>query len=227
MSDDINKTTENSAENEETAEKKFGEVSEAEIELAKAAEPEDLKDDEKIDIKEEVIEWLESFVFALMLVIIIFTFFFRIVLVDGDSMNDTLINNDRLIMTHINYTPEKGDIVVINSTALNKTIIKRVIGTSGDTVTIDYNNNAVLVNGEKISNEHNKEIMVDTGLFDRTYMTEMGVYEYTVPEGSLFVMGDNRNNSKDSRFIGSVEEDTVLGKATFRLYPLGSFGKVS
>ncbi|MBR1862577.1 MAG: signal peptidase I [Ruminococcus sp.] len=208
------------------AEKKFGEVSEEDIELAREAEPEDIKEDGPFDIKNEIIEWLESFVFAMFVVIMLFTFLFRIVMVDGGSMNDTLIDQDRLVLLHLNYHPERDDIVVINSTALNKTIIKRVIGLAGDKVVIDYNNNSVTVNGSKLSNEHIKAIMVDGGYFDRSYMTAQGVYEYEVPEGMIFVMGDNRNDSKDSRSIGFIEEDTVMGKAVFRLYPIGSFGKV-
>ena len=141
-------------------------------------------------------------------------------------MTNTLQDKDRLIMTHLNYTPEKDDIVVINSTFLNKTIIKRVIGTEGDHVTVDYNSNTVTVNGERLDDEHIKEVMFDTGLFDPSYEISEGVYEYDVPEDYIFVMGDNRNGSKDSRYIGFVEEDTVLGKAVFRLFPFNAFGSI-
>lgn len=205
---------------------KFGEVSEEDIKLAGEAAPEDIKEKPPVDIKDEILEWCESFVFALFIVILVFTFFFRIVQVEGESMTNTLQDKDRLIMTHLNYTPEKDDIVVINSTYLNKTIIKRVIGTEGDHVTVDYNSNTVTVNGEKLDDEHIKEVMYDTGLFDPTYETSSGVYEYDVPEDYIFVMGDNRNGSKDSRYIGFVEEDTVLGKAVFRLFPFNAFGSI-
>lgn len=205
---------------------KFGEVSEEDIKLAGEAAPEDIKEKPPVDIKNEILEWCESFVFALFIVILVFTFFFRIVQVEGESMTNTLQDKDRLIMTHLNYTPEKDDIVVINSTYLNKTIIKRVIGTEGDHVTVDYNSNTVTVNGEKLDDEHIKEVMYDTGLFDPTYETSDGVYEYDVPEDYIFVMGDNRNGSKDSRYIGFVEEDTVLGKAVFRLFPFNAFGSI-
>lgn len=205
---------------------KFGEVNEADVKLASEAAPEDIKEKPPVDVKNEILEWCESFVFAMFIVILIFTFFFRIVEVEGESMTDTLQDKDRLIMTHLNYTPEKDDIVVINSTFLNKTIIKRVIGTEGDHVTVDYNSNTVTVNGEKLADEHIKEVMFDTGLFDPSYKTSEGVYEYDVPEDYIFVMGDNRNGSKDSRYIGFVEEDSVLGKAVFRLFPFNAFGSV-
>lgn len=207
-------------------ENKFGEVNEEDVKLASEAAPEDIKEKPPVDVKNEILEWCESFVFAMFIVILIFTFFFRIVEVEGESMTDTLQDKDRLIMTHLNYTPEKDDIVVINSTFLNKTIIKRVIGTEGDHVTVDYNSNTVTVNGEKLADEHIKEVMFDTGLFDPSYKTSEGVYEYDVPEDYIFVMGDNRNGSKDSRYIGFVEEDSVLGKAVFRLFPFNAFGSV-
>ncbi len=114
---------------------------------------------------------------------------------------------------HINYTPQKGDIVVINSEKLGKTIIKRVIGTGGDKVVVDYNNNTVTVNGKVISNDNIREAMYNTNLFDEKYEVEENVFEYDVPEGKLFVMGDNRNNSTDSRRIGFIDPSDVLGKA--------------
>ncbi|MGN0594044.1 MAG: signal peptidase I [Hominimerdicola sp.] len=207
--------------------KKIGNVSEEDIELAKSAEPDDLKEKKPVSLVDEILEWAESFVFAMFVIVLLFTFFFRIVLVDGPSMNNTLIDGDRLIISHINYTPERGDIVVVNSYEINKTIIKRCIGVAGDTVRIDYNSNTVTVNGEKISNDTNKETMIDTGLFDTDYMVEDGVYEYVVPEGTIFVLGDNRNHSTDSRAkVSFVKLENILGHAVFRLYPFESFGKI-
>lgn len=175
--------------------------------------PDDLKEKQPVNAMDEVFEWAESFVFAMFMVILIFTFFFRIVLVQGPSMRETLQDQDRLIITHINYTPQKGDIVVINSEKLGKTIIKRVIGTGGDKVVVDYNNNTVTVNGKVISNDNIREAMYNTNLFDEKYEVEENVFEYDVPEGKLFVMGDNRNNSTDSRRIGFIDPSDVLGKA--------------
>ena len=193
--------------------KKFGDVSQEDIDKAKKAAPDDLKEKQPVNVMDEVFEWAESFVFAMFVVILIFTFFFRIVLVQGPSMRETLQDQDRLIITHINYTPQKGDIVVINSEKLGKTIIKRVIGTGGDKVVVDYNNNTVTVNGKVISNDNIREAMYNTNLFDEKYEVEENVFEYDVPEGKLFVMGDNRNNSTDSRRIGIIDPSDVLGKA--------------
>lgn len=218
MSDKVEKT------NEE--EQKINKVTEEEIEAVKKAEPDDIKAKEPLDIKNEILEWFESFVFAMLIVQLVFIFIFRIVMVDGRSMNNTLSDGDRLIMTHVNYTPERDDVVVVDSDAAGKILIKRVIGIEGDKIKIDYTNNHVYVNGQQISNEHIKEIMIDNGYFDRTYMTENGVYEYEVPENCVFVMGDNRNDSKDSRSIGYVPEKSIMGKAVFRIFPLNQLGKV-
>lgn len=211
----------------ENKDNKIFKVSDEDIEKAKEGEPADLKEKEKVSVIDEVLDWAESFVFAIFVVMFIFIFFFRVVVVDGESMNNTLDDKDRLVLSHINYTPKRQDIVVVNSYELGKTIIKRCIGVEGDKIKIDYNSNSVYVNGEKITNEHNKETMIDTGLFNQQYMTSNGVYEYEVPKNCIFVMGDNRNNSSDSRAAtGFVDLENVLGHASFRIFPLKSFGSV-
>ena len=208
-------------------EKELGKVSEEEIETVKKAEPDDIKEKEPLDLKNEILEWFESFVFAMLIVQLVFIFIFRIVMVDGRSMNNTLSDGDRLIMTHVNYTPQRDDIVVVNSDAAGKILIKRVIGVEGDKIAIDYNSNHVYVNDQLISNEHIKEIMIDNGYFDRSYMGADGIYHYEVPKDCVFVMGDNRNDSKDSRSIGYVPEESIMGKAVFRIFPLNQLGTVS
>ncbi len=196
------------------------------IELASKAAPKDLKEEEPVNIANEILDWIESFVFAVFVIILIFIFLFRIVTVDGHSMDSTLSDKDRVIISHLNYDPKNDDIVVVNSSVLNKTLIKRVIGISGDTVKIDYNINTVYVNGKAISNEHIDNTMLDKGMFDPSFKISDGVYEYKVPENSIFIMGDNRNNSTDSRTIGFISKDDVMGHVIFRLYPFKEFGSI-
>ncbi|MBP1537138.1 MAG: signal peptidase I [Ruminococcus sp.] len=206
--------------------KKTLKVSQEDIELAKKAAPADLREQEPVSIFNEILDWVESFVFAMFIIILIFIFLLRIVTVEGESMNATLDDKDRVIITHLNYTPKRDDVVVANSSVLNKTIIKRVIGVGGDTVKIDYNVNKVFVNGEEISNEHINGTMINKGMFDPNYLISDGVYQYKVPDGKVFVMGDNRNNSTDSRTIGFIDNKDVLGHVIFRLYPFKKLGKV-
>lgn len=202
--------------------KKTIKVSQEDIELAKKAAPADLREQEPVSIFNEILDWVESFVFAMFIIILIFIFLLRIVTVEGESMNATLDDKDRVIITHLNYTPKRDDVVVANSSVLNKTIIKRVIGVGGDTVKIDYNVNKVFVNGEEISNEHINGTMINKGMFDPNYLISDGVYQYKVPDGKVFVMGDNRNNSTDSRdkLVGAIPEDKVIGRVRAVIWPL-------
>lgn len=174
---------------------------------------------------DEMLDWVESFVFAGFVVLLIFIFLFRTVVVEGGSMNPTLYNTQRLILDHFNYEPARGDIIVANSPGLNKTIIKRCIGVAGDNVVVDYNDNTVTVNGDVIDESYLGEAMVEIGRFDEDYWISDGVYSYVVPDGTIFAMGDNRNASRDSRYkeVGFISTDDVLGKAVFRFY-VGSDG---
>lgn len=151
---------------------------------------------------------------AVLLMTFIFTFFFRTVVVDGDSMNPTLWNGDRLIITAGVTDPKIGDIVVIapESNELGKTLIKRLIATEGQTVDINF------VTGD---------VFVDGVLLDEPYIAEPtqraeGVnFPLTVPEGCVFVMGDNRMHSTDSRDtrVDCLDADYVMGRVILRLAP--------
>lgn len=179
----------------------------------------------KHGIIDEMLDWAESFVFAGFVVLLIFIFLFRTVVVEGGSMNPTLFNSQRLILDHFNYEPARGDIIVANSPGLNKTIIKRCIGVAGDNVVVDYNDNTVTVNGEVIDESYLGEPMQEIGRFDEDHMIAAGTYSYVVPDGTVFAMGDNRNASRDSRYkeVGFISTEDVLGKAVFRFY-VGSDG---
>lgn len=164
---------------------------------------------------ENTYDWVEMAVFALVLVGVLFAFFIRIVGVDGGSMNDTLADGDRLVLLKAFYTPQREDIVVV--TRENDTpLIKRIIAVEGDTIEIDPTDYTVILNGEKLDEPY---VHYPTLLFDMTGPV-------TVPEGYVFVMGDHRDNSHDSRKndIGLVSVDQVIGKAVWRLTPLSGFG---
>lgn len=148
---------------------------------------------------------------SIMLIAFTFTFGFRPVGVDGDSMLDTLRTGDWLFVTHYYSEPQYGDIVIsAKKTAARGSLVKRVIAVAGDEVDIDENDN-VYVNGEKINDEG----------FTRKDGKRRGdlTYPVTVPEGCVMLMGDNRIVSWDSRYsdIGFAEYDHLLGKAQFRL----------
>lgn len=164
-----------------------------------------------------VYEWLDSLIFAFITILIIFTFFFRIVGVSGVSMLPTLQDGNWLAIRAINTEIDRGDIVVITQpNALNEPLIKRVIAVGGDTVDIDFLNGAVSVNGEVIDEPY---------IYEPTHRSSNVVFPLTVPEGCVFVMGDNRNDSLDSRSqtVGFIDTRYILGVAEFRLYPVGDW----
>lgn len=170
---------------------------------------------------------MEIFVFSLLTSIIIFTCFFRLCRVSGDSMKNTFLDGETLITHNVFYTPKQNDIIVFHMTSdvvprYNEPIIKRVIATEGQTVKIDYNLGKVYVDGVELEEDYvrlvnDRYFLAPNYDFDR----QTGIFETTVPEGHLFVMGDNRNESADSRQsqIGFVDERRVLGKVILRLSP--------
>ena len=153
---------------------------------------------------------------SFIIIAIVFTFAFRLVGVDGESMTNTLQHGDWLIT--VNKAEYKyGDIVVVTQdTYFHEPLIKRVIATGGQTIDIDYELNKVYVDGVELVEPYVRE----------DFMIKKGDYRefpYTVPEGHLFCMGDNRNGSTDSRshLVGPVDEREILGKAVLRILPFG------
>lgn len=171
--------------------------------------------------------WLQTLVLAVVTIVLLFTFVGRITRVEGDSMRNTLHNGDLLLLQSIGYTPKAGDIVVVNKTtdetvALlgGDAIVKRVIATGGQTVSIDYNTSTVYVDGAPLDEPYVWEPM------DSHFGPYSGQSPFVVPEGSIFVMGDNRNASTDSRnqLLGPIDTGYVLGRAVCILFPFSDLG---
>lgn len=158
-------------------------------------------------------EILSIFGMAAIAIAFCFTFLFRTVVVDGGSMNHTLYDKDRLIITAGIGKPEYGDIVVIcQPNVLEKTLIKRVIATGGQTIDIDFNTGTVKVDGNVLDEPY---------IADPTTKSEGMTFPQTVPEGYVFVMGDNRLHSTDSRspLVGMIREEYVMGRVVARMAP--------
>ena len=171
--------------------------------------------EEKRENGRELYEWVQALVGSVLVVVLVFTFVIRLIGVDGHSMVPTLQDGDRLlVLNSMLYDDYKyGDIVVLREeTFLEEPIVKRVIATEGQTVDIDFDEGVVYVDGQALEEDYINE---------RTYLEEGTEFPLTVPEGSIFVMGDNRNRSSDSRDsrLGTVDARYVIGKAVFMAFP--------
>ncbi|WP_235847448.1 signal peptidase I [Intestinibacillus massiliensis] len=174
--------------------------------------------------KSEFFEWGEALVISLTVIVLLFTFAVRLIGVDGSSMVPTLQDRDKVILLNnlLYHDPQKGDVVVLAKKSFQdgQPIVKRVIATGGDTVDIDFTAGEVFVNGEKLN-----EPYINEPTHEQLTMS----FPQTVPEGCIFVMGDNRNKSTDSRdvSIGMVDTRYVLGHVLARVLPVKSIGAVS
>lgn len=222
---------------ESTEKKKFeDEISPIEVKSTRHLELQQREEETKENAHtaaNEVFDWLESILTAVITIVLIFTFIIRINTVDGDSMNPTLTAGQKLVVSDLFYTPDYNDIVIVQAAKLDggKPIVKRIIGLPGDTIRIDFESGTVYRNGAALPLETRSGIIYEDGHAINTVTTlrqdMLSNVDYTVPEGSYFVMGDNRNNSKDSRLlsvIGFIDKNYIAGRAVFSIFPFNTFG---
>ena len=166
-------------------------------------------------------EWIQSLASALVVCVILFLFVFRLIDVKGTSMNPTLYEGDKMLVSPVLYEPRNGDIIVFKKDEYdpNKALVKRVIATEGQEINIDFDKGIVYVDGEILDEEYIADIT-------KTKLDFIG--PKTVPENCIFVLGDNRNMSTDSRKaeIGMVDKRLVLGKVYMVVYPPSDFGAI-
>ncbi len=168
-----------------------------------------------------IYEMARSVLAAFIILLLLMALFLRQVTVDGPSMNDTLHHEERLLVACFQYTPRCGDIVVVtHGRFLEEPIIKRVIAVAGQTIEIDNATGDVIIDGVLLKEDY---ILGATRTLVNS--TELPL---TVPEGYVFVMGDNREHSLDSRSttIDLIPVENIIGKAVFRWYPIERFGSL-
>ncbi|MBR6617332.1 MAG: signal peptidase I [Oscillospiraceae bacterium] len=191
---------------------------------------------EKGSFLSELLEIAETMIVSVFAVLLLFTYLCRPVTVDGNSMNPTLLNDDRLVMYRMFYEPKRGDIVVVNNHngnllnkegqvissgySLNENLIKRVVAVEGEELNIDFEAGVVMIDGVPLEEDYINDLTHNNdGAF---------TYPITIPKGYIFVMGDNRNHSTDSRSsaVGLIAVEDIIGKTYFRYYPLSDIGFV-
>jgi signal peptidase I len=189
-----------------------------ELNVAVSNETENIK---QVSGSSEIYDWMQSLVSALLICVLVFAFFIRIIGIIGSSMVPTFHDKDSVIISNLFYEPKQGDVIVLRKLAFEEEpIIKRVIAVAGQTVNIDFTAGIVYVDGKALDEPYIAEPTHNALDFDG---------EITVPDNCVFVMGDNRNNSTDSRrsVIGCVDERYILGKVLVRILPLNKFGVVN
>lgn len=190
---------------------------------------------EKDGWRRDLYDWLQLLVIVLVIVVGLFTFVVGVVRVDGLSMYPTLNDGDLMLVQRIAYTPEQGDVVVLrkDNAFQNRAIVKRVIATGGQEVYIDYGANTITVDGEVLDEpylNYEQDRTYGDDFLDIRYDLDPQYINQTfvVPEGSIFVCGDNRNHSSDSRVaeLGMVDERYVIGGVMMIVFPFRDAGIV-
>jgi len=181
------------------------------------------REKEAVNTNKEIYEWIQCIVIALICCVLIFVFAARVIDVVGRSMVPTLEDGDKIIITRLVREYKAGDIVVLRKdTFREEPIVKRIIAVEGQTIDIDFDNGIVYVDGVALDEPYVNELTYDREDFE-TYERPL-----EIPEGCVFVMGDNRNNSTDSRraTIGCVDTRYIMGKVVFRILPFSKIGAI-
>jgi signal peptidase I len=185
---------------------------------------------EQVRPKNEIWEWIKALLIAIALVALIRTFLFTPTVVSGDSMEPNFHDRQRLIVNILAYSigePDYGEVIVFHAPNEDegKDFIKRVIALPGDEVKVEGDN--VYINGKKIEEDYIKDAIQEQAELGLTYNNNRNFAERTVPEGKVFVLGDNRPISKDSRDIGFIEFDEIVGRADLVIWPLTDIDVIS
>lgn len=182
--------------------------------------------------KNEVVEWLKALLIALILVVLIRWLLFQPFIVQGPSMQPNFVTGQKLIVNEILYDirkPERGEVIVFHVPSEGRDFIKRVIAVAGDTVKVE--GDTVTVNGKPVNETYIQEAIDQAHAEDRLYNSlnfpNTDFPDGKVPEGHVFVMGDNRSNSTDSRMIGYVPLEDIIGRADLIFWPLKDIGLIN
>ncbi len=185
----------------------------------KATEKAEEAVEQQESMRVDLYEWIQSLMTALVICMAIFIFIIRVIDVSGSSMFPTLHDGDKMLVSNLFYTPHAGDVVVFKTDRYDpeRALVKRVIATEGQEISIDFDRGIVYIDGLPVEEDYIAELT-------KTKLDFIG--PQTVPEGCMFVMGDNRNASTDSRKkeIGMVDQRMLLGRAYYVIFPLSDTG---
>lgn len=167
--------------------------------------------------RRELYDWIQSLMAALIFCVLLFSFVIRLIDVSGPSMNPTLYDGNKMLVSDVFYKPKAGDIVIfwnVDEKNEEKALVKRVVATEGQEINIDFDNGTVYVDGQPLDEPYVAEPIHNS--------KQDFIGPKTVPAGCVFVLGDNRNSSRDSRAssIGMVDERLILGKVYAVIYPV-------